>query len=177
MPTPSLATVGGLQFGPYYAGEYLSDNPEIDDRINESATAIDLGAPVCRGVATTPGVIGNCKPPVSAGVVIGISGRQASEANTDTVAGVTALVNYKQNKTVPVFKDGYIACLAAENVTEGDACIAIVAGAGMGGTTGGAADGTTRLAFAPTTAGAPFAFWAETVTSGNVGKVHIKAPL
>lgn len=167
MATPTLATVGGTQFSPYYQGAILSDDAEVEDRINENATAIDFGAPVCRGTATTPGVIGNCRPAFSGGVVIGLAARQASEANTATVAGVTPVVNYAQNKTVPVLQDGYIACLAAENVTEGTTCIAIVSGNGLGSTTGGAADGTTRLAMT-------FATWAETVTSGNVGRVHIK---
>lgn len=168
MPTPTLATVGGTQFGPYYSGELLSDNPEIQDRVNENATAIDLGVPVCRGVATTPGVIGNCKPPVSGGVVIGISCRQASEANTSTLAGVTPVINYPQNKTVPVLKDGFIACVAGENVAEGDSAVAIVATGLLGSAVTGAADGTTRLAFTS-------AVWQETVTSGNVGMVHVKA--
>lgn len=167
MATPTLATVGGSLFGLGYQGTLQgnTDMAEIETRMNENATALDFGDVVCRGVATTPGNIGNCRPMFTGLTVIGISVRALSEANATT--GST--VNYPQNKEVPILKDGWILAIAAENVTEGDDCIGVVASLGqVGGTTGGAANGTTRLAFPAS------AKWQQTVTTGNVGLIHIK---
>ena len=110
MATPSLTTVGGLSFPVGYPGQLASDplSARIESRNNEAAGAVDYGSAVCRGVATTPGLIGNCKPPVTGGVVIGIAMRADSEANAQTAGSST--VNYPQSKTVPVLKDGDIYC-------------------------------------------------------------------
>ena len=169
MATPTLATVGGSEFSVGCPGLLASDpaNAKIESRLNESATAQDYGDLVCRGVAVAPGVMGNCKPPVSGGVGIGIAVRALSEANTTTAAGTTAVVNYAQNKTVPILKDGDIWCIAAEAVTEGDDCLGIVGTTGIGSVQAGAANGTTRLAL-------PGAKWQQTVGSGAVGLVRVK---
>lgn len=166
MATPTLATVGGQLFATGYPGQLAStvDEPVIETRINENATAIDFGAPVCIGAATTPGNIGNCRPSITGAVVMGLAVRALSEANTAVSAGT---VNYPQFQAVPVLNDGYMWVTAAENVTEGDAGVAVVAGNGVGGATGGAANGTTRLTI-------PGSIWKQTVVSGSVGLIHIK---
>jgi hypothetical protein len=166
MAIPTLATVGGQLFATGYPGQLAAtaDNPIIESRVNENATAINFGDAVVQGVATTPGNIGNVKPPVSGGVVIGLAVRALSEANTAVPAGT---VNYPQFQAVPVLNDGYMWVTASENVTEGDAGVCVVASAGIGGATGGAANGTTRLAI-------PGSIWKQTVVSGSVGLIHIK---
>ena len=162
-----LDTVGGTTFVTGFQGQLtgLDAPPRIETRVNENATSIDLGAPVCRGVAVGPGSVGNCKPAASAAIFIGISARALSELQADS----TGAVKYAQFKDVPVLKVGEIWALAVENVTEGDDIIAVVATqTGLGGTTGGAADGTTRLALAKGNG-----VWQQTVASGSVGLVRI----
>lgn len=166
MAIPSLATVGGQQFPVGYPGQLamIGATPVIETRINEGATALDFGGAAVQGVAVAPGNPGNCKLPVSGGVVVGLIVRALSEANTAVSAGT---VNYPQYHDVPILTDGYIFCTAAEAVTEGDAAVCVVATpATMGGATGGAANGTTRLAV-------PGAIWKQTVASGAVGVVRI----
>lgn len=166
-----LDTVGGTTFVSGFQGQLTGpvELAKIETRINENATGIDIGVPVCRGAAQTVlGAPGNCKPMVSGGKLIGLSSRALSEMNAST--GSTVL--YVQFKDVPILKDGDIRVLAVENVTEGDDVIGVVASpTGCGGTTGGAADGTTRLAFL---AAQGQCQWQETVASGQVGLVRIK---
>lgn len=167
MPTASLNSIGGPLFPVGIQGELAgpAESYDIEPRVNENATALDVGDVACRGAATVPGQIGNCKPMASGAVVLGITVRERSR-----VADSNGNVLFAQYSTVRILKDGWIWVVAAENVTEGDSCIGVVADpASVGGTTGGAANGTTRLAFP---AGA---VWEQTVTTGNVGLVHIKA--
>lgn len=167
MATPTLATVGGLSYSVGYQGEIANDplNADIESRTNENATAIDYGAAVCRGVAATPGVNGNCRPIFNPGVVVGFAVRQLSEANA-LVAG-SPTINIPQNSQVGVLKDGWMWGLCGENATEGDAVVAVVADpTRLGSNTGGAANATTRLATG--------AVWMQTVTVGNVGLIRVK---
>lgn len=167
MATPTLATVGGQEFSAGYAGQlaYLPGGaPDIESRVNEGATAIDYGAPVCRGVATVPGTTGNGKITTASGIVIGFAIRALSEANTTVSAGT---VNIPQYSEVGVLKDGLMWVVAAENATEGDGAIALSGTpATVGSVTGGAANGTTRLVTG--------AVWQQTVTAGNVGLIRVK---
>ncbi len=171
MATPSLATVGGLEFPVGYPGQIAQLQgglQEIETRTNENATAIEVGGGVCRGVDTVPGKNGNIKPPVSGGVVVGFSVRALSEMNTAVAAGT---VNYPQYSDVPVMREGLMWVTAAENAAEGEACIIVVATPATVGsaTTGGAANGTTRLA-------AP-AVWRQAITAGSVGLISVKNTL
>lgn len=164
-----LDTVGGTTFITGFQGQLhgLKQDQDIETRINENATPIDLGGPVCRGVAVVPGgPPGNCKPAATGTKFIGIAARLLSEANATDSTGV---VNYARYKEVPVLKKGRIWVKAVEAVTEGDDIIAVVAAqSGLGGTTGGAADTTTRLALQGGSGQ-----WQQTVGSGAVGLVSI----
>lgn len=169
MATPSLATVGGQEFPVGYPGQLAflpGGQPEIETRMNENATAIDFGAGVCRGTAVAPGTIGNTRPAFNPGVVIGFAVRALSEANTAVSAGT---VNYPQYSPVPILKDGLMwVTAAAEGATEGDAAVIVVATPStVGSATGGAANGTTRLATS--------AVWQQTVAGGAVGLIRVKS--
>jgi hypothetical protein len=160
-----LDTVGGSVFSTGLAGQCIGEPLDVETRVNEGATGIDFGGVVCRGTAVTPGTPGKCKVMASGAVVIGLARRARSEANADS----SGVVTYGQYKEVPVVKDAWIWVKATENVTEGDDLIGVVADlTGAGGTTGGAANGTTRLAFPAS------AKWQQTVTTGNYGLVHVK---
>ena len=164
-----LDTVGGTTFITGFQGQITGQRElaVIETRINENATAIDFGGPVVRGVAVVPGgPPGNCKPAATGTKFIGIAARLLSEANTTDSTGV---VNYPRYHEVPVLKRGWIWVKAVEAVTEGDDIIAVVASqSGLGGTTGGAADTTTRLALQGGSGQ-----WQQTVGSGAVGLVSI----
>lgn len=166
MATPTLGTVGGAEFSVGYAGQLAllpAGDPKIETRTNENATAVDFGAAVCRGVATTPGINGNTRPIFNPGVVLGFAVRALSEANTTVAAGT---VNYPQFGEVPILRDGYMWGLCGENATEGDAVVAVVADpTRLGSGTGGAANATTRLATSAT--------WQQTVTVGNIGLIKV----
>ena len=168
-PTTDLESIGGAVSGALFdvgfPGQLATQFGACDteSRVNENATALDEGDVACRGVAVSPGTIGNCKPMVSGGVVIGITVRERSRQAAD-VAGT---FNFPQYSTVRLLKIGWIWATAAEAVTEGDACIGVVATKGaVGGATGGAVNGTTRLAF-------PAGWqWEQTVASAAVGLIH-----
>lgn len=167
MATPSLATVGGMEFPVGYAGQLAKlpggGAPLIESRVNENATAIDFGAAVCRGTVTTPGTIGATRPIFNPGVVLGFAVRSLEAANTTVSAGT---INYPQKSEVPILREGFMWALAGENATEGDAVVAVVASpSDLGSGTGGAANGTTRLATSAT--------WQQTVTSGNIGLIKV----
>jgi hypothetical protein len=160
MPIPSLASVGGLEFDSGYAGQIADAGPVIiETRINESATAIDFGVAVTRGAAVTSGV-GKVKPLVSSGQVpVGISVKYAADKVATTDGNNT--VNYPQYDDVPVMKEGTIWALPFEDVVEGDGVVAIPAQNGkLGGTTAGAANGTTRMAV-------DGAVWLQTQTAAS----------
>ncbi len=168
MPTTDLNTIGGPLFDVGLKGDLAGPvgSYDTESRINENATALDFGDVACAGVAVAPGIIGNCKPMVSGGVVLGITIRERSRQAVD-VAGT---FNFPQYSTVRILKVGWIWAQAAEGVTAEDACIGLVASPGaVAGATVGAANGTTRLAF-------PAGYlWKQTVTVGNVGLIHAVA--
>lgn len=163
-----LDTVGGTTFITGFQGQILGQRnlARVETRINENATPIDFGAPVCRGAAVVPGgPPGNCKPPASGAKFIGVSERLLSEAN----AASGSTVNYQQFREVSILKGGWMWVKAVEAVTEGDDIIAVVASpSGLGGTTGGAGDTTTRLALQGGNGQ-----WQQTVASGSVGLISI----
>lgn len=160
MATPTLATVGGVEFTAGYAGQLADSGPHIiETRVNEAATAIDFGVAVTRGVAVgfSPG---NCKVLNTNGQIpVGITVRNAASqiASTD---GLNT-VNYPRYDDVPVLKEGTIWALPFEDVVEGDGVVAIPAQNGkLGGTTAGAANGTSRMAV-------DGAVWLETKTAAS----------
>lgn len=161
MTKPTLTTYGGTELDLGYEGQLTHELgfTDIDHKINESATIIDFGRAVARGATDN-----SCKPMgADADKLIGISVR--SVMTTYTSAGE---VNYPRYASVPVLKTGYIFAKAAENVTQGDAVLALTAGGGtLGGTTGGAA-GTGRVALTG-------AVWETTTASGSIGKIRINA--
>lgn len=168
MGTPSLATVGGVTLSPGYAGQKASSGPEVvESRLNEAAATIDFGVAVTAGVAVAAGKTPNCKKLDTNGQVpIGISLR----APSNLIADSSNVVNYARYEAVPVLKMGDIFAIAAENVTAEDAVVVLPASANnLGGTTGGAANGTSRMAFSG-------AKWLTTTASGALGRVRISTP-
>jgi len=168
MAIPSLATYGGTLLQPGYPGQIAEGGPTvIRTGINDQATAVDFGQIVVRSTATAFGATDKIKA-YSAGADIpcGISVRNASPLIAPAAGGNNSVL-YAQNTPVPFVTFGVVVCTAAENVTEGDAAVGVVATPlTVGGTTGGAGNGTTRTAF-------PNAIWLDTVTSGGVGRVRV----
>ena len=164
MALPTLSTYGGVVLSPGYPGQTERDI-ETDSLINENATVIDFGVAVTRGAAVAPGQPGNCKPLATNGdVPIGISKSIATQtASTDG----NNTVNYPRYQAVPVMKQGIIWATPFENVVAGDGVVALPAQTGkLGGTTAGAANGTSRMAFSG-------AVWLETATAGNPARIRI----
>ena len=125
---------------------------------NTDATAIDFGVAVARGTTDQ-----SCQPfDTYAQEIIGISVRSVQvEASVDG----NNTVNFPRYSTVPVMRDGEVACKAAENVTAGDDVYAITSdAAALGGSTGGGSNGSSRKAIKG-------ARWDQTVASGGVGRV------
>ncbi len=167
MATPTLATVGGQEFSVGYPGQiaYLpGGQPEIETVQNENATAIEPGAAVCRGTAAVPGGQNQGRPAFNPGVVIGFAVRSEEAAN----AASDGTFNFPRYSEVPLLKDGYMwATAAAEGAVEGDGVVIVVATpTTLGSTTGGAANGTTRLATS--------AVWHQTVAGAAVGLIRVK---
>lgn len=165
-PIPTLATVGGVELAPLFAGQIAEAGPSlIESRMNESATPIDFGVAVVRGVAVAAGLVGNCKPQAAdADIIVGISVRNSGPMVA--LNDGTNTVLYRQYQVVPIMKIGSIGAVPFENVVEGDGVIAIVAQAGkLGGTTAGAA-GAGRIAV-------PGAKWLSTTLAGVIGKIRI----
>lgn len=165
-PTTDLQSVGGAQLEVGLKGDLygpVTSGYDIESRVNDNATALDFGDVACQSAAGTPTTMATCKPMASGATVIGITVRERSR-----VADSSGNVLYVQYSTVRILKIGWIWAQAAENVTAETACIGVVASPGaVGSTTGGAADGTTRLAF-PTGC-----LWKQTVVSGAVGLIHM----
>lgn len=159
MTKPALDTYGGNLLDLGYEGQLTHEYglTDIDHKINESATSIDFGRVVARGATDR-----SCKPfAADADKILGLSVRSIVMAYNAAGAVV-----YKQYDSVPVMKTGYLFVKAAENVTQGDAALAITAQTGLlGGTTGGAA-GAGRVAV-------PGCVWETTTVSGAIGKVRI----
>lgn len=167
-PIPTLATIGGTDLAPGYAGMIAEAGPQlIESRMNESATAIDFGIAVVRGAAVAAGATGTCKPQAAdADIIVGISVRNAGPmiASTD---GLNTIA-YARYQAVPVMRIGSIFATAFENVVEGDGVIAVVAQGGkLSGTTAGAA-GAGRIAVVG-------AKWLTTTLAGALGKIRIVA--
>jgi hypothetical protein len=149
---------------PGYAGQTERDI-ETDSLINENASAIDFGVAVTRGAAVSPGQTGLCKPLATNGdIPIGITKRITTQtASTDG----NNTVNYPQRQAVPVMKQGIIWAVPFENVVSGDGVIALPAQNGkLSGTTAGAANGTSRMAFSG-------AVWLETALAGVPARIRI----
>jgi hypothetical protein len=161
MSIPTLTTIGGQTREIGYAGQLVGNGHQIDAKVNENATAIDLARAVARGASD------NTVKPFTAYAddIVGISGRAISGTVATTDGNNT--VTYAQYADVPVVKTGRMCATAAENVSDGDDVIAITTGSGtLGGTTGGVANGTTRK----TIKGAK---WRTTTTSGSVGEIEL----
>jgi hypothetical protein len=169
MAIPSLTTVGGFVLAAGYAGQLAEDCTAdgIVSALNESATAIDFGQVVVRGVAVAAGQTQNCKPQTADGdLILGVSLRSSQPvASTDG----NNTVNYARYAAVPVVKQGTIFCVPAENVVAGSTMLVITAGSGskIGSTTGGAA-GAGRIA--PQTG---TGVWETTTSSGAIGKLRL----
>lgn len=167
MPIPTLATYGGITLAPSYPGQVAETGPyKIESGVNESATPLDFGVAVCRGVAVAVGVIENVKPQGADGdVIIGISTRGGAGQIVASTDGLNT-INYPRYAAVPFMKMGKVAVTAFENVVAGDGVIAVTAQGGkLSGTTAGAA-GAGRIAV-------PGAVWQDTAAAGTVGWINI----
>lgn len=162
MSQPSLLTYGGFLHDAGYAGEIVNMNTaDIDNLINDGATAIDYGIAVARGAN------GGAKAVAADGdTILGISVRTAYKAAPGYGQANAGVVNYAQYDTLPVLKLGEIYALAYENVTRDDQALSITAQGGkIGGVTGGAA-GAGRVVI-------PGAKWQTTTAAGKIGVVRI----
>jgi len=142
MSKPDLSTYGGRLRDLGYAGQIVDTNPvTIESKTNDQATAIDFGVAVARSAADD-----TCKAPTAVThKVIGISARHAIRP-----AATDGTVNYAQKDSVPIVRDGYVYAIAAENVSRGDAAVALT---GSNGTLGSAANNVVGTAAAPVFAG------------------------
>lgn len=164
MSIPSLLTYGGLLHDPGYAGGIVDmNNVDILNYLNNQAIAIDYGVAVARDAS------GQCKAPAADGdKILGISARTGWDAAPGFGQTGANVVNYVQNKMVPVLKHGEVYVLAFENVTQDDQALSITAQNGkIGGVTGGAA-GAGRVVI-------PGAIWQTTTTAGSIGVVRINS--
>lgn len=136
----------------------------IETRINESATPIDFGVAVARGVGVALGKAGNCKPVADGEQILGITVKNPMEL----VASADGLntINYARYAAVPVMKIGRILALAVEDVREGDAVLAIVAEGGKLASPKGGVAGSGRILV-------PNAVWETTTVAGKVGRIFI----
>lgn len=166
--TPDLSTSGGTIQGLGYPGGVADGTPAIiDTKINESATAIDFGIPVVRGVATAKQP-GNCKPMAAdTDDIIGISVRNASQVAANPADNI---VNYPRYENVPVGRIGRFYVIAAEASREGDQVLILTAGAAVnstcfGGSLGGVA-GSGRVAFKG-------AKWRTTTAAAAIGIIEL----
>lgn len=159
--TPSLSTVGTVP-AIAYAGQDLAPTMPVDSYQNESATAIEPGAPVARGTVLTPSQPMNetCKP-VAADTdeIIGVTVRYPVKAATSNA------VSYAQYDTVPVKKAGRVAVYAAEDVRKGDEVIVLTATPGTFASSKGGVAGTGRVAMKGWK-------WATTTSSGTIGIIE-----
>jgi hypothetical protein len=171
MAIPSLATVGGVTLVPGYAGQLAEPTPDNGtvSALNESATVVDFGQIVVRGVAVAAGQTQNCKPQTADGdLIIGVALRSAQPvASTDG----NNTVNYPRYSAVQVLKEGTVFCAPCENVVAGATMLVITAAGAttskIGSTTGGAA-GAGRIA--PQTG---TGVWETTTLSGVIGKLRL----
>ncbi len=143
------------------AGTDMDPLAPCDGYINESATAIEPGAPVARGTTTQGGKFTEFCKPVA--------------ADTDEILGPTILralvstngttANYARYDTVPVKKAGKVAVLAAENVRAGDEVIVLTATPGTFASSAGGVVGTGRVAMKGWK-------WMTTTASGAIGIIE-----
>lgn len=144
MSKPDLSSYGGRLVDLGYAGGNVDENPEtIETKINDQTTVIDFGAAVARSAADN-----TCKAPTAVThKVIGLAARHAIRPASGDGNNT---VSYAQRDAVPVKKSGYIYATAAENVSRGDAAVALTA---SNGALGSAALTPVGTATAPVAAG------------------------
>jgi len=135
----------------------------IESRINESATAIDFGVAVARGVGAALGKAGNCKPVADGEQVLGITVKNPLEMVAALADGT---INYPRYQAVPVMKIGRVNVIALEDVREGDAVLAIVASGGALASPAGGVAGSGRILV-------PNAVWETTTSAGQLGRIYI----
>lgn len=159
MSKPNLSTYGGRLLDMGFAGQVADEqNTEIESKKLTGATAMDFGIAVVRDGANPGGIKVQS---ADADKIIGISVRHPIRP-----ADVSGNVVYNQNDMVPVMRRGNIYATALENVTDGDAVIAVVAQGGkLGSVTGGAA-GAGRITV-------PNAVWEGATTAGQIGRIRI----
>lgn len=115
-----------------------------DSYLNESATAIEYGAPVARGSATTQAgdMFEYCKPVAAdADEIIGVTVRDPSD-----VSAASNSSNYPRYAAVPVKKAGRVAVRAAEAVRAGDEVLVLTATPGTFASSKGGVAGSGRVA-------------------------------
>jgi hypothetical protein len=111
--------------------------------MNDQAIAINFGAAVARSAADN-----TCKAPtVDSDMIIGIALRHAIMPTLGRGDGGTNLVQYAQNSSVPVLRNGFVYAVPVENVNRGDKVVSITAG---NGTLGSAANDVLATAVAAT---------------------------
>lgn len=171
-----LDTTGGYVLELGLAGAEASGSlSEKDTFINtattgglDSAGKIDFGTIVAKDGSTDKGVVpyatvdGSQRP-------VGITSRIALDSATQT----SNVIGYPSGKAVAVYRTGDVVCYAAEAVREGDqvcavAVLTVATGltTNVGGTKGGAANGSTRVAM-------PGHVWKTTTAAGAKGVVSV----
>lgn len=142
---PTLSTYGGLLRDLGYAGQLVDQNPYTAESLtNDQSVAIQFGNAVARS-----GADNTCKAPaVDADQIIGIALRHAIMPTLGPGDGGTNLVQYTQNASVPILRNGFVYAAPVENVNRGDKVISITA---QNGALGSSADdpGGADVAIAP----------------------------
>jgi hypothetical protein len=136
-----MTTVGTTP-GIGLAGTDMDPLSPTDTYMNESATAIEPGAPVALGTTTQAGGFAQYCKPVAADTdnIIGVTVRRALVSTNGTT------VAYAQYDSVPVKKAGKVAVLAAEAVRAGDEVVVLTATPGTFASSKGGVVGTGRVA-------------------------------
>lgn len=142
---------GGLLLPIGLPGQGYDFNPrDVVSRTNSATAPIVMGNFVAD---VTPQ---NCKPIAGDGDVPSGIAMQAAE---------TLLAQWPQYATVPVLRKGYVCALAAEDATEGDDVVAVVANGGQPGSAAAGAVGAGRLATK--------AKWVTTTKANDVGVIRL----
>lgn len=139
-------------------GTDLDPTSPTSTYVNESATAIEPGAPVALGTTTQAGKYDKYCKPVAADTdnILGPTVRRALVSTDGTTAA------YAQYNTVPVKLAGRVAVLAAEDVRAGDEVIVLTATPGTFASSKGGVAGTGRVAMKGWK-------WETTTSAGAVG--------
>jgi hypothetical protein len=118
--TPSLASTPSTEAPGYPGSRADASLAVIDTWMNESATAIDFGVPVCPG--TLAGAVKPIATDADADLAIGIAMRDPTVIDATPSTNV---LNYPRYKELAVMRIGRVYAIAAENVQAGDQVLII----------------------------------------------------